>query len=517
MRRTAWAGGGIRLSTALGAWVVCLVSCASFSAVPALASAQCSSCEDDGAGRAVAQLDCVTEEQLGTILSYKHDISNERLMREALSTAYEIAQCINDVRLFPEPDQREDFHSLQRRLFDFYQEIRQSETQHGPLHFQDFLASASLRIHFCMIDKDLGIMGCLTQMEEALKDYQSVFRAAVQIKADPEDSSNLELAEAMGMDLQNPAPEVSELKAFVGLSLENSLRFPRVLGKLFGTALGPVLCDAYQLYPDQRAYVGHHYNLLIRFDVGDMAAAGPLYQFVEKLKELFRPASGLASFFELQPGDWSPSPPPCSVDDLALVFPEFVVLPGYRLPSRQKLLQALSEVEVLLAQSAEFAQRRIHLWKAFHRHGTFLFELAQSLKAASSRTQATWEIRHLLMGRARDAFLLRAVGSHQHPYDPATLQSSISQQIRIYGEELLNELQLEALIDFCEEYLEAGQILLTEVQKQRLHRLLAIAYDVLEKRSEALAHLQQSDLQLSELEAIRTKFREIGVGIRSRK
>ena len=193
------------------------------------------------------------------------------------------------------------------------------------------------------------------------------------------------------------------------------------------------------------------------------------------------------------------------------------MLPGYRLPSRQKLLQALSEVEVLLAQSAEFAQRRIHLWKAFHRHGTFLFELAQSLKAASSRTQATWKIRHLLMGRARDAFLLRAVGSHQHPYDPATLQSSISQQIRIYGEELLNELQLEALIDFCEEYLEAGQILLTEVQKQRLHRLLAIAYDVLEKRSEALAHLQQSDLQLSELEAIRTKFREIGVGIRSRK
>ena len=80
--------------------------------------------------------------------------------------------------------------------------------------------------------------------------------------------------------------------------------------------------------------------------------------------------------------------------------------------------------------------------------------------------------------------------------------------------ELLSELQFDPLIDFAEEYLEAGEALLTELHKQRLHRLLAIGYAVRENRSKALAHLEKSDLQLAELEKIREQFREVGVGVR---
>ncbi|MDA2925433.1 hypothetical protein MYX65_12445, partial [Acidobacteria bacterium AH-259-L09] len=521
----AWARVGdpslARFGGALSRWLLYLMVCTSFWATgPLLASERSGPCEDGDAGRAGAQLDCVTDQQLGKILAYRNPTSDEPLMRKALAAAFDIADCINDFRLLPEAQQRKDFHCLQHRLLDFYEQISQPETQPSQLHFQDLLAWASLRIHYCMIDEDLPVSRCLTLVEKALKDYQSVFRAAAQIQTDPESSSSVELAETMGMSIKFPAPDFSRLEAFVDLSLKNSLRFPMALGRQIGTALGPVLCDAYQLYPDRRAYIAYHYNLLIRFDGGNMAASGRLYQFVEHLREFFRPAPGMPSFLQLRPANFSTSPLPCSVEDWILAFPEFVVLPGYRLPGKQKLEQALTGLEAVLAQSAEFvdplssydlAKYKTHLWKPFYRYGTLLFRLAQSLKIASSRDQQMWETRHLLMEKARDALLLRAVEPGKHPRDPKTLQASISQQIRTYGEELLSELQFDPLIDFAEEYLEAGEGLLSELQKQRLHRLLAIVYAVREKRSKALAHLQKSNLQLAELEKIREKFREVGV------
>jgi len=481
-----------------------------------LASEECGPCEDGHAGRAVRQLDCVTEEQLGKILSYHNPVSDERLMREALAVAFEIAACINDFRLFPEV-QENDFHCLQCRLVNFYEQISQPETQPGELHFQDLLASASLRIHYCMIDEDLPVLSCLRLMENAFKDYQSVFRAAAQIQANPEASSSTELADAMEISIKDPAPDFAQLEAFVDLSLENSLRFPRVLGRQIGAALGSVLCDAYQLYPDRRAYIADHYNLLVRFDRGNMAASGQLYRFVEQLKEFFRATPGTPSFLQLRPADWSTSPHPCSAENWVLDFPEFVVLPGYRLPRARKLELALTRLEAILAQSAEFSEQRTHVWQPFHRYGTLLFRLARSLKSASSRSQQMWETRHLLMEKARDALLLRAVEPEKYPSDPKLLQASIGQQIQIYGEELLSELQVDPLITFAKEYLEAGDALLTELQKQQLHRLLAIGYTVQKDQYKALAHLQKSNLEGAELEEIREKLWEMGVGVRSQR
>ena len=128
-----------------------------------------------------------------------------------------------------------------------------------------------------------------------------------------------------------------------------------------------------------------------------------------------------------------------------------------------------------------------------------------------------WETRHLLMEKARDALLLRAVEPEQYPGDPKLLQASIGQQIQIYGEELLSELQVDPLITFAEEYLEAGDALLTELQKQQLHRLLAIGYTVQKDQYKALAHLQKSNLEGAELEEIREKLWEMGVGVRSQR
>ncbi len=57
--------------------LLCFMVCTScWVTGPLLASEQCGPCEDGDAGRAVRPLDCVTEEQLGKVLSYHNPVSD---------------------------------------------------------------------------------------------------------------------------------------------------------------------------------------------------------------------------------------------------------------------------------------------------------------------------------------------------------------------------------------------------------------------------------------------------------
>lgn len=100
--------------------------------------------------------------------------------------------------------------------------------------------------------------------------------------------------------------------------------------------------------------------------------------------------------------------------------------------------------------------------------------------------------------------------------EPGKPQASIGQQIQLYGGELLSEMQVDPLITFAEEYLEAGA-LLTELHRQQLHRLLAIGYAVRKDQYQALAHLQKSNLQREELDKVQKDLWEMDVGALSKR
>ena len=475
-----------------------------------LAQEQASPCETGDAFRVSSLLKCVSEEQLERILSFPHPAPNERLRRQALTIAFEVSTCVNDFRRFPaDPQQQTDFHCLQEELLDFYQQINEgTKTEEEGLYFQDQLAWSSLRIHYCMIDENLPLSGCMTHIEDALKDYQAAFKEASVNRSDTVFPNGADNPRGAGADA---LPDFEHVDSFVNLSLENTRRFPLALGKQVGETLGSVLCDAFHLYPERRTDIALLYNVLIRFDVGNMASSRQLYQFLEDLSELFRPARRLPSSLYLSPADWSPSPAPCSEEDWSLVFPEFRLLPGYVLPGPVRMRRSLEHLETMLVRTAEFAENPNHLWKPFHRYGMLLFGLAGSVKVAAYRDPKKWETRHLIMEKARDALLLKGVWHARHPIDPKPLRASIDKLLRGYTGELLGDLRLNELVDFSEATLDVGVVLLSPDQKQFLHRQLAISNSLLGELSQALSHLQESDIQQTQLREILQALREEGV------
>ncbi len=475
-----------------------------------LAQEQASPCETGDALRVGSQMACVSEEQLERILSFPHPAPNQRLRRQALTIAFEVSACVNDFRRFPtDPQQQTDFHCLQEALLDFYEQIHEDiETGEEGLHFQDHLAWSSLRIHYCMIDENLPLSGCMTHIEDALRDYQAAFKEANSNRSDtifPDGGDSLRGAGAEAL------PSFEHVDSFVNLSLENTRRFPLALGKQVGETLGSVLCDAFHLYPERRTDIALLYNVLIRFDVGNMASSRQLYQFLEDLSELFRPARRLPSSLYLSPADWSPSPAPCSEEDWGLVFPEFRLLAGYVLPGPVRMGRSLDHLETMLVRTAEFAENPNHLWKPFHRYGMLLFGLAGSVKVAAYRDPQKWDTRHLIMEKARDALLLKGVWHARHPIDPKPLRASVDELLRSYTGELLSDLRLDKLIDFSEASLDVGSVLLSPEQKQFLHRQLAISNSLLREHSQTLSHLQQSDIRQTQLREILRTLREAGV------
>lgn len=466
------------------------------------------SCGGEGnAGLAVGRIDCVTEEQLQILLAYEPPLV-EDVMRQALATASEVSACVNDHRLFPEdPQERKDYQCLQRRLLDFYN-LAGGPDRPAELHVEDLLSRAASRIHYCMLDESLPISRCLTLFQESLHDYRLAFQSARQVHADPENPESLELAEAMGIRLEMPAPPFRELERFVELALENSRRFPHLLGKPIGEALGPVLCDAFQLYPERRSYVAGLYNLLIRFDSGNLASSRRLYEFMQKLGDFFRSAPGLPSHLQLRPADWSGGPAPCGEEDWHLLIPKFELLPGFRPPTPERIESGLGGLQSILLETAELAEVRNHVWKPFHRYGRLLFVWAQSLKRSAARTPNAWRARHAVMEKARDALLMRGVEPSKLPFDPSQLRDAAAEAIQSYTRELLNDLRLIPLIEFAEASLEGGEPLLTEAQLTALHRLLAVAYFLQGDDPNALVHLEQCDLRLADLERIRQRLQE---------
>ncbi len=476
---------------------------------PGLVGSHVSSpCDSGDPLRAGALLNCVSDEQLERVLSFPHPAPNERLRRQALNIAFEISGCVNNFRRFPsDMQQQRDYHCLQKQLLDFYERTSVVEDPARDLRFQDHLAWASLRIHYCMIDENLPVSMCLTHIEEALKDYQAAFKSANTNRSSAP-AGNEEVHLAAGEDA---LPGFLHVESFVDLSLENTRRFPLALGKQIGETLGSVLCDAFRLYPERRTDIALLYNVLIRFDAGNMASSRQLYQFLADLAELFRPARKLPTSLYLSPPDWSPSPPPCSPEDWVLEFPELRLQPGYLLPGPVRMARSLDHLESMLVRMAEFAENPNHLWKPFHRYGMLLFRLGQAAKVPAYRDTQRWETRHLIMESARDALLLKGVWHARHPIDPQPLKTSIDELFQSYIRELLGDLRLEALIDFCEEALDGGRDFLSLPQKRFLHRQLAVANSLLGEQTRALSHLQESDVDQARLRELMSKLRESGV------
>ena len=467
-------------------------------------------CATGDALRAAAELECVNDEQLERVLSFPHPAPNQRLRRQALAIAFEVSACVNNFRRFPtDPQQQTDYHCLQQELLDFYRQVNENP-EVGQLRFRDQLAWSSLRIHYCMIDENLPLSGCMAHIEEALRDYKEAFNKANEDLFGSAPPGGTGEFAAAGTDA---LPDFRQVESFVDLSLENTRRFPLALGKEVGETLGSVLCDAFDLYPEQRPQIALLYNVLIRFDVGNMASSRQLYQFLEDLGELFRPARRLPSLLYLSPPDWSPSAAPCSEQDWTLVFPEFRLLPGYLLPGRVRMARSLEHLENMLVRSAEFAENPNHLWKPFHRYGMLLLRLAQSVQVAAYRDPEMWKTRHLIMEKARDALLLKGVWHARHPIDPKPLRGSIDELLHSYTGELLADLRLRTLIDFSEESLDRGPVLLSLEQKRFLHRQLAIANSLAGEHSKALTHLQESDIQQTRLREIRRTLKESGMSL----
>ncbi len=473
-------------------------------------------CDQGDASRAVERLACTGQEQLQAILDYQDPLL-EKTLRRALSVAAQMSACVNSAPIPEDPSQLQDYHCLQRKLVDFYQQVSRPGTQPGELRFDDLLSRASTGIRFCMLDEGSPISRCLKLVEGALQDYRFVFESARDIQTNPRDPANLELAAAMGINREAPTPERAKLEEFVQLALENSLRLPRLLGAPIGKALGPTLCAAYQLYPERRPQTAQEYNLLIRFDNGNLASSRQLYQFMEELRDFLRPATGSFSFLALEPADWSGSPPPCGPQDWGLLFPEFKVRPGFRPPPVQETTADLTRMQTTLVRSAELAELRNHIWKPFHRYGNLLYEIGQSLRPGAQREPDTWRTRLILMERARDCFLMRDVTPGKRPLDPSELLSSLDRLLTTFGDEMLADGRLEDLTQFSKSTLEIGETFLTDPLKRHLHRQLAIAYFIAQEQKKALEHLAASDLHLEDLEKIGETYRSWGIGAPIRK
>ncbi len=479
----------------------------------ALAAAEL--CDADRARRAAARVPCLQSQQLEAVLTYHNPALDEHLFRETLAAAAGVAACINDVRLFPTaPELGQDFHCLQEELLNYYGDLEPPDRKTPSLHYQDVLARASLRFHYSLLDTDLSIPEALRLVEDSLRGYQSVFLAAAQIHKDPGSQESRELAEQLGFKLQSPIPEFPYLEEFVEMTIVNARRFPRALGRHLGEALGPVLCETHRLYPQHRTRIAHWYNLLIRFDLGNMAAPGQLDLYLQRLEDFFRPAPPVATYLMLQPADWAPTPQPCGEQSWMLIFPQLQVRPGFRMPRAEELRQHLEEMGQLLLRAAELAENRNHLWKPFLRHAELLWRIAQGLRVGAGRNAETRRMRQVLMEKVRDTLVLRGVEATKRPLDAGALHKAIDEQIDQYGNELLHHLQLDTSILFAEGYLEVGETFLTAAQAQRLHRQLAVAYTLREDPAQALAHRQKSDLKPGQLEELRSHLRQFGVGVK---
>ncbi len=426
---------------------------------------------------------------------------DQRSLRDNLVVASKIAACVNDYHLFPGPaEERADFHCLQGRILDFYEETRKQIAE-PDLEFQDRLAHASSRIHFCMIDEDLPVMECISMVESALEDYRLVFEQLANQKSEE------------GGSEEATAPGLSELEQFIDLSLENADRFPTLFGQQFGTVLGPALCKAYQEFPEARNRLAFLYNVLIRFDFSNLSSTTKLYQFLVQLEDDFRLEPSAPSYLRLDPPDWSTSEVPCGREEWRLEFPAFAVDPGFRLPPTADLRGRLERLHALLVDLSRASGERTHLWKPFVRYGELLVELAEKMRESSLRSPGQWRSRHLLMEKARDAFLLRGVESGKYPREPQVLYAPISRQIDSYGSELLEGLYFVELNDFAEKYLEYGDAILNPDQKTRLHQLLAIGYRMTGDQLNSLSHLQQCDLKATQLEKRLAEYRRRGIPV----
>jgi len=465
-------------------------------------------CSEAEAERAVERLSCVDSEQFGQIEHFREMLlisksePDQRALRDILVVASKIAACVNDFHRFPEPpEERSDFHCLQGRLLDFYKTTRKQISE-PDFKFQDRLADASSRVHFCMIDEDLPVLQCISMVEGALADYQLVFEHLANQQSDE-----------LGGSQEATAPGLPELEQFIDLSLENAERFPTLFGQQFGSVLGPALCKAYQEFPEERNRLAFLYNVLIRFDFANLASTTKLYDFLVRLEDDFRLKPGAPSYLRLDPPDWSTSEVPCGQEEWKLEFPAFSIAPGFRLPPTSDLRPRLEHLHSLLVELSRASGERTHLWKPFVRYGELLMGLAERMKQSSLRSPAQWDSRHLLMEQARDAFLLRGVESGKYPRELQVLYGPISRQIDSYGTELLNGLYFFELNDFAEKYLEYGGGILNPSQKTKLHELLAVGYRMTGDQLNSLSHLQQCDLKAPQLEKRLAEYRRKGIPV----
>lgn len=495
-------------------------------------------CDDGSASRAATTLKCASLDQLQTLLDYeKQPDEDEDAVRDLLITANQIADCLKDEQRFPVTYSRQqDFLCLQQKMLAFY-----SRVGDGMLRFEDRLARASIAKRHCIFPEDYPAPDGSGETQEcegligtALIDYHTVFAAAYQLKKEPGRYSSAYLAEKLGMDPFDPAPEYKMLQEFIDMSVRSAAGHQE-LGRQVGSALGPTLCNALELYPGHEDEVKQAYNILIRFDGGNMAGTAHLYLFEKRLGEIFR----------LEPPDWSNTIPACQPSRQELELPPIVAQSGQLIGTSAELGSRLQELSEMLETGAERLSDRSQAWKPFYRYGVFLYELASALRVPSARSSQARDSRHLLVETSCDALMNGIRLSHPPTSDNdlGKIRSALTSQIREYGTHLFRALRFEDQVEFVSRYFKpkpgtdtgaeeaqgkdalTAEDLLTEAQQQQLHTLLAQAYfmqaeltrDERKKRdlnAQALKHVRKSDITIQELKELRDEMRRFGVRIR---
>lgn len=423
-------------------------------------------------------------------------------------------------------DERQDFQCLQQKILEAY-----ALAGTPFLHAQDRLARGLTALRFCIIHprEPRGVEDswtCPRLLPTGLSDFQHVIEAALQIQRSPGSFTSGQLAVGLGIsNVYEPAPDFSYLGSFVDHAVLASTQQPstaagaaggaitprdreilEVRGNMIGASLGPVLCNAMDLYPDQRLKLERAHSILVRFDGGSLAGTGEIYQAFQSL----------AAHFRLTEEDWRAFGPPCSAatpQELpVLSVPDYSPEVSAEVFSKKELDEILPRLEQKILDGAERLRIPSNKLQPSLRYGDFLYRAAATLRSDSYRNEKTWSLRYDLVNRACGAMMKNAERFHASASQSSLLrlQTALAAQIREYGEQLLQALRFSEAVKFVSAYVDApGAEVLLGTHFQQLRMLVARGYYLSGDTARATLYITETDWP--RLEDERSRLESLGV------
>ena len=397
---------------------------------------------------------------------------------------------------------------LQDTLIKFYEKVGE-----GLLRAEDHLARASILLHHSIIFPETDFPRTPgTLLGRALRDYESVYSAALQVLEDRGGSyATYGLAVKLGIDLNQPAPAFEHLDEFVKLAVATSIHWPDH-GSQIGTVLQQVLCAGYYLYPGRRDTIERSDQILIRLDRGDLAVSAPVFRFVGRVNKILRLSE--ISFEKVGSPCESGSP------GRLLRFGE----PMVELTVPDVLLERLAEAEKELSSSLSLVSERglgyssssPKGWMPFESYSELLYRIAETLAPSYSADSETWELRSALRKRSCMALIrgLQSIGITIESESRERLRRILLERIDEHVGDLFARLWFKKAAEFAAHFSQQNyRKLLQESQWKRFNTLLARAYFMDCQNANALRYLRSSDTTITKLREFKTTYHESGLDV----